>query len=512
MERRETPFCDAQVHPQQLTQHTADQNNTVYNHKLLPFPTLTRPFLLAVSTLTLAGQRFTSRFHRPPARLHLVIMMTKPSQRGVATPLLTRTSRSYIHEPWKISGSYPSSLRNFSKAPIMLINTGAGHDQRLTCESWTGSDAGGFSYDVIPGWYEIPTKNLFYRYKCPQNGVIPTPKCLFSNSMVKARRKVAITVLAFVVIFGICFLPSHLFMLWFYYKGGTSFGVIFLPTLITPPMGEQTPPGSLRMHSTVLMNFANNRCTPTPSVKTEIICAPGHQQFRRDLSKHNYCRWRSASGFPRTSHLITCRTFRSHFILFGKQNGICRKMDTSNKHSAATPNIHTTSPSTISNLFPKLPTLTFTNLVVSSSCAIVAPFGAILFYSESPNSQDDYNHFWHVLRIVGFCLSFANSCANPVALYCVSGAFRKHFNRYLLCEGSSSARRRRGDHMGHRDTSMTSTMSRRYPSKRIGTQSMRVNIQETTIIMLPNGNTNGATNGNHLTAPHLDHRDGICPS
>ncbi|EDS43266.1 allatostatin receptor [Culex quinquefasciatus] len=48
---------------------------------------------------------------------------------AVATPLLTRTSRSYIHEPWKMSGCYLSSLRNFSKAPIMLINTGAGHDQ-----------------------------------------------------------------------------------------------------------------------------------------------------------------------------------------------------------------------------------------------------------------------------------------------------------------------------------------------------------------------------------------------
>lgn len=79
-------------------------------------------------------------------------------------------------------------------------------------------------------------------------------------------------------------------------------------------MGEQTPPGSLRMHSTVLMNFANNRCTPTPSVKTEIICAPGHHQFRRDLSKHNYCRWRSASGFPRTSHLITLNC-KSHVVL-----------------------------------------------------------------------------------------------------------------------------------------------------------------------------------------------------
>lgn len=34
---------------------------------------------------------------------------------------------------------------------------------------------------------------------------------------VRARRKVAVTVLAFVVIFGICFLPYHVFFLWFYY-------------------------------------------------------------------------------------------------------------------------------------------------------------------------------------------------------------------------------------------------------------------------------------------------------
>lgn len=48
---------------------------------------------------------------------------------------------------------------------------------------------------------------------------------------------------------------------------------------------------------------------------------------------------------------------------------------------------------------------------------------------RSPHSEEDYNDFWHVLRMVGFILSFANSCTNPVALYCVSGAFRKHFNR-----------------------------------------------------------------------------------
>ncbi|XP_026331108.1 neuropeptide CCHamide-1 receptor-like, partial [Hyposmocoma kahamanoa] len=32
-----------------------------------------------------------------------------------------------------------------------------------------------------------------------------------------------------------------------------------------------------------------------------------------------------------------------------------------------------------------------------------------------------------------YCFSFLNSCVNPVALYCVSGVFRQHFNRYLCC-------------------------------------------------------------------------------
>lgn len=49
--------------------------------------------------------------------------------------------------------------------------------------------------------------------------------------------------------------------------------------------------------------------------------------------------------------------------------------------------------------------------------------------NDSKNSHAEYNAFWHVLRIIGFCLSFGNSCANPIALYFVSAAFRKHFNR-----------------------------------------------------------------------------------
>lgn len=53
----------------------------------------------------------------------------------------------------------------------------------------------------------------------------------------------------------------------------------------------------------------------------------------------------------------------------------------------------------------------------------------MLFFYFNPNAQEEYNDFWHYLRIVGFCLRYLNSCANPVALYWVSGAFRKHFNR-----------------------------------------------------------------------------------
>lgn len=60
------------------------------------------------------------------------------------------------------------------------------------------------------------------------------------------------------------------------------------------------------------------------------------------------------------------------------------------------------------------------------------PFYAfMLFFYFTENAEDHYNAFWHFLRIVGFCLCYANSCANPVALYFVSGAFRKHFDRWV---------------------------------------------------------------------------------
>ncbi|XP_026805202.1 neuropeptide CCHamide-1 receptor-like, partial [Rhopalosiphum maidis] len=65
----------------------------------------------------------------------------------------------------------------------------------------------------------------------------------------------------------------------------------------------------------------------------------------------------------------------------------------------------------------------------------------MLWFYNYPKSTEEYNTFWHVLRIVGFCLSFINSCINPIALYLVSGTFRKHFDKQLFwwCIASTTA-------------------------------------------------------------------------
>ncbi|XP_060823835.1 neuropeptide CCHamide-2 receptor-like [Bombus pascuorum] len=57
----------------------------------------------------------------------------------------------------------------------------------------------------------------------------------------------------------------------------------------------------------------------------------------------------------------------------------------------------------------------------------------MMWFHFCPSSEQDYDDYWHAFRIVGFCLSFINSCVNPIALYFVSGTFRKRFNRYLCC-------------------------------------------------------------------------------
>ncbi|KAG7161606.1 neuropeptide CCHamide-1 receptor-like [Homarus americanus] len=57
----------------------------------------------------------------------------------------------------------------------------------------------------------------------------------------------------------------------------------------------------------------------------------------------------------------------------------------------------------------------------------------LLWFYFNPNMKEDYNYFWNAFRCVGFCLGFINSCINPIALYCISGTFRKNFNRHLFC-------------------------------------------------------------------------------
>lgn len=56
----------------------------------------------------------------------------------------------------------------------------------------------------------------------------------------------------------------------------------------------------------------------------------------------------------------------------------------------------------------------------------------LLFFYFYPNFNEVYNAFWNYFRIVSFCLFYLHSCSNPVALYWVSGAFRKHFNRWVF--------------------------------------------------------------------------------
>ncbi|KAK6629560.1 hypothetical protein RUM43_003377 [Polyplax serrata] len=57
----------------------------------------------------------------------------------------------------------------------------------------------------------------------------------------------------------------------------------------------------------------------------------------------------------------------------------------------------------------------------------------MLWFHNNPNFNRDYNAFWHALKIVGFSLGYINSCINPIALFCVSGTFRKYFYKYLFC-------------------------------------------------------------------------------
>ncbi|KAJ8315553.1 hypothetical protein KUTeg_007703 [Tegillarca granosa] len=54
----------------------------------------------------------------------------------------------------------------------------------------------------------------------------------------------------------------------------------------------------------------------------------------------------------------------------------------------------------------------------------------LLWYYWSP---DDFNDFWHIFKVTGYCLTYIYACVNPFALYFLSGQFRKYYNKYLFC-------------------------------------------------------------------------------
>ncbi|XP_017768833.1 PREDICTED: neuropeptide CCHamide-1 receptor [Nicrophorus vespilloides] len=133
-------------------------------------------------------------------------------------------------------------------------------------------------------------------------------------------------------------------------------------------------------------------------------------------------------------------------------------------------------------------------VMVFAVCLLPYHIFMLMFYFY-PNFHDIYNIYWHTFRIVGFCLCYINSCANPVALYCVSGAFRKHFNRYLLC--IKPKRNRCDTCQGHHATtmSMVSTNKRKQslcnrkgrPTSINKRQDLLIG-HETSITLLGNGN------------------------
>ena len=52
-----------------------------------------------------------------------------------------------------------------------------------------------------------------------------------------------------------------------------------------------------------------------------------------------------------------------------------------------------------------------------------------------------YNMFWHVFKILSFCLCYVNSCVNPLALYVLSQKFHEYYVKYLFycCKRKATA-------------------------------------------------------------------------
>lgn len=65
----------------------------------------------------------------------------------------------------------------------------------------------------------------------------------------------------------------------------------------------------------------------------------------------------------------------------------------------------------------------------------------MLWFYFHPNALENYSSFWHAWKILGYVLTFFNSCLNPIALYYISGVFRLQYQRYLCCCGKNVPQR-----------------------------------------------------------------------
>ncbi|XP_054721735.1 neuropeptide CCHamide-1 receptor-like [Uloborus diversus] len=84
----------------------------------------------------------------------------------------------------------------------------------------------------------------------------------------------------------------------------------------------------------------------------------------------------------------------------------------------------------------------------------------LIWYYFDSNSNYHYNQYWHSWKIMGYVLTFANSCLNPIALYLISSVFRNYFKKYLFCCCCKPQEIRRETITGH-STTLRNTMEGR---------------------------------------------------
>ncbi|XP_050591592.1 neuropeptide CCHamide-1 receptor-like [Bombus affinis] len=49
----------------------------------------------------------------------------------------------------------------------------------------------------------------------------------------------------------------------------------------------------------------------------------------------------------------------------------------------------------------------------------------MIWFHFFASTLNDYNKYWHIFRIIGFVMTFINSCVNPIVLYFASTTFRE---------------------------------------------------------------------------------------